>query len=176
LQSNSKKVLSFIQKNPGCYLRQIKRDLNISMGSVQYHSYQLQRQGKISFVKQGIHKFHFAAGIYQDKEKKVLQILNQETPREILLFIAEQKNISQSEIVKKLGISAPSINWHIKRLIALNIIDQIKDGKFRRYKLHDDDITVKYILELSDRRRPSMWDKWSNRMLETFLSLSTENE
>jgi predicted transcriptional regulator len=176
LQSNSKKVLSFIQKNPGCYLRQIKKDLNISMGSVQYHSYQLQRQGKISSVKQGIHKFHFAAGIYQDKEKKVLQILNQETPREILLFIAEQKNISQSEIVKKLGISAPSINWQIKRLIALNIIDQIKDGKFRRYKLHDDDITVKYILELSDRRRSSMWDKWSNRMVETFLSLSTENE
>ncbi|TLX84968.1 MAG: winged helix-turn-helix transcriptional regulator [Thaumarchaeota archaeon] len=34
---NKERILNFIQKNPGCYLRQIRNELALSMGSVQYH-------------------------------------------------------------------------------------------------------------------------------------------
>jgi len=33
---NTKKVLQFIQANPGSYLREIKRELGMAMGTVQY--------------------------------------------------------------------------------------------------------------------------------------------
>jgi predicted transcriptional regulator len=80
-------------------------------------------------------------------------VLNQETPREIILLIIEQGNPTQTDVVKRLGISAPSINWHVRRLIDLNLIDEAREGKYKRYKLRDDSIDSKYIEELLKTHR-----------------------
>jgi len=145
------------------------------MGSVQYHAYQLQKTGKITSSREGLYKIHFKSGAYQDDEKLLFRILNQETPREIILLIIEQKNPTQTDIVKKLRISAPSINWHVRRLIDLNLIEEVREGKYKRYKIRDNSIDSKYILELLKTHHPSLWNKWSNRLVEMFFSLSDEN-
>ena len=176
LNSNKERILRFIQNNPGCYLRQIRNELDLSMGSVQYHSYQLQKVGKITSTRQGLYKLHFQSGTFQDHDKTLLQVLNQETPREIILLIIEQGNPTQTDVVKRLGISAPSINWHVRRLIDLNLIDEVREGKYKRYKLRDDSIDSKYIEELLKTHHPTLWNKWSNRLAETFLSLSNEDK
>ena len=171
---NRERVLSYIQENPGCYLRQIRKELAISMGTVQYHSFQLQKMGKITTSKQGSYKLHFQSGIFQDHEKKILQVLNQESPREIILFIIEQKSPTQTDIVNRIGISAPSVNWHVRRLIAFNIIDEVREGGYKRYRLRDDIFASEHIVELLKNHRANFWNKWSNRMVDTFLSLSND--
>src|SRR3989304_5880210 len=105
--SNKERILQYIQNNPGCHLRQIRNELDLSMGSVQYHSYQLQKGGKITSMRQGLYKLHFQSGTFEDHEKVLLQVLNQETPREIILYIIEQGDPTQTDVVKRLGISAP---------------------------------------------------------------------
>ena len=40
---NAETILQFIQKNPGCHLREIKRVLDMSMGTIQYHLNLLER-------------------------------------------------------------------------------------------------------------------------------------
>ena len=168
--------MSFIQDNPGCYLRQIRNELALSMGSVQYHSYQLQKVGKITSTRQGLYKLHFQSGTFQDHEKKIFQVLNQETPREIIMFIIEQRDPTQTDITKRLGISAPSINWHVRRLIDFKIVDEVRDGKYKRYKLSDNSIYSRYIVEVLKTHHPNLWNKWSNRLAEMFLSLSDEDK
>jgi len=174
--SNKERIFRFIQTNPGCYLRQIRNELDLSMGSVQYHSYQLQKGGKITSTRQGLYKLHFQSGAFQEHEKTLLQVLNQETPREIILFIVDQGYPTQTDIVRKLGISAPSINWHVRRLIDLNLIDEVREGKFKRYKLRDNSIDSRYIVELLKKHHPNLWSKWSSRLVEMFLSLSEAEE
>lgn len=169
--SNNEKILNYIRKNPGCYLRQIGNELKLSMGSVQYHAYQLQKIGKITSTRQGLYKLHFQSGTYQDHEKKIIRVLNQETPREIVLYVIEQKNPTQTDIVKRLGLSAPSINWHVKRLIHLKILEVVRDGKYKRYMLNQNSIEIEYVVRLLKTHHPSIWNKWSNRMVEIFLSL-----
>jgi predicted transcriptional regulator len=146
------------------------------MGSVQYHAYQLQKSGKITSTRQGLYKLHFQSGVFQDHEMKIFQVLNQETPREILMFIIEQKNPTQTDIVNRLEISAPSINWHVRRLIDLDIIYEVKEGKYKRYTLRDNFIDSKYIAGLLKAHHPNLWNKWSNRLVEMFLSLSDEDK
>jgi len=146
------------------------------MGSVQYHAYQLQKSGKITSTRQGLYKLHFQSGVFQDHEMKIFQVLNQETPREILMFIIKQKNPTQTDIVNRLEISAPSINWHVRRLIDLDIIYEVKDGKYKRYTLRDTFIDSKYIAELLKTHHPNLWNKWSNRLVEMFLSLSDQDK
>ena len=141
------------------------------MGTAQYQLARLEKIGKITSTKKGLYKYYFPSGIFQDNEKHILQVLNQETAREILMFIIERKNPTQSDIVNKIGISAASVNWHVRRLIAFKIIDELREGKYKRYQLYDLDDS-KYIVALLKNYYPSIWDKWSNRLAEMFLSLS----
>lgn len=164
----------FIQTNPGCYLRQIRSGIELFMGSVQYHSHHLEKVGKITSIRKGLYKLHFQSGVFQDHEKNIIQVLNQETPREILLFIIEQKNPTQTDIVYRLGISAPSVSWQIKRLIDFKIVHEVREGKYKRYKLNANLVDSEYIVKVLKTHHPNLWNKWSNRLAEMFLSLSIQ--
>ena len=171
MQGNEGKVLRFIQEKPGCHLRLIKNELGISIGSVQYQLLRLENMRRITSSRQGSYKFYFAFGVFKDNEKNILQVLRQETAGEILMFIIEGKNPTQTDIANSIGISAASVNWHVRRLIDFKIIEGVKKGKYTRYQLsHTSD--SKYIVTLLKNYYPSIWNKWSNRLAEMFLSLS----
>jgi len=167
------KVLCFIQDNPGCHLRRIKREIDISMGTVQYHLHKLEKMGRVTSTRRGLYKYYFPAGLFRENQKEILEVLTHETARKILMFIIEQKSPTQTDIVNSVRISARSISWHVGRLIALKMIREIKDGKYKRYQLQDD---AKDILTLLRSYYPSVWDKWSMRVVEMFLSLSSSRE
>lgn len=167
------KVLCFIQNNPGCHLRRIKREIDISMGTVQYHLHKLEKMGRVTSTRRGLYKYYFPAGLFEENEKEILEVLTHETARKILMFIIEQKSPTQTDIVNSVRISARSISWHVGRLIALKMIREIKDGKYKRYQLQDD---AKDVLTLLRSYYPSVWDKWSMRVVEMFLSLSSSRE
>jgi len=171
--NNTTRVLDHIQNNPGCHLRQIKRDLVLGMGTIQYHLNLLEKQGKITSERHNLHRYYFPIGIFSQNERDILKIMNQETAREILLIILEKKNPTQTDIANLLKISSPSVNWHIKRLMELNLIREIKDGRFKRY---DFDVDTKYIVSLMKNYHPNIWDRWSNRLAEMFLTLSREEK
>ena len=167
------KVLYFIQDNPGCHLRRIKREIGISMGTVQYHLHKLEKMGRVTSTRRGLYKYYFPSGLFRENEKEILEVLTHETARKILMFIIEQKSPTQTDIVNSVRISARSISWHVGRLIALKMIREIKDGKYKRYQLQDD---AKDILTLLRSYYPNVWDKWSMRVVEMFLSLSSSRE
>jgi len=170
--SNTIRVLQYIQENPGSHLRQIKRELTMSMGTIQYHLNLLEKQGKISSERQNLHKYYFPIGLFEQNERDVLKILNQETAREILLLILEKKKPTQTDIANIIEISSASVNWHIKRLLELGLIIKQQDGKFKRYTLG---IDTKHVVSLMKNYHPNIWNKWSNRLAEMFLSLSKED-
>lgn len=163
----------FIEENPGCHLRKIKKELHLAMGTVQYHLDKLEKAGRITSQKQGLHKYYFLVGAFEENEKQLLEVLSNETARDMLMFIIEQKYPSQSEISKHIGISSPSVSWQIRRLLDYGIIDEIKEGRFKRYKLHGDS---KHIVALLKNYYPGIWNRWSNRLAEIFLSLSQGEE
>ena len=172
-QDNTEKILQFIKQNPGCHLRQIKRELKISMGTLQYHLNLLEKNGKITSDKHSLHRYYFPIGLFQDNEKNVLKILNKETERDILMFIIERKNPTQTEIVDAIQISAPSVNWHISNLIQLSLLREERDGKFKRYVFSGN---PDHIISLMKQYHTPIWDRWSGRLAEMFLSFSGDKQ
>jgi predicted transcriptional regulator len=168
------KVFHFIQENPGCHLRKVKRSMSISMGTVQYQLDKLEKLGRITSTRRGLYKYYFPVGLFKENEKEILEVLTQETARKILMYIIEQKNPTQTDIVNSVRISARSVSWHVGRLINLQIIREIKDGRYKRYQLHGTD--PNFIITLLRNYYPSIWDKWSMRVVEMFLSLSGGKE
>lgn len=143
----------------------------MSMGTIQYHLNLLEKQGKVSSEKHNLHKYYFPIGLFEKNEREVLKILNQETAREILLLILEKKNPTQTDIVNIIKISSASVNWHIKKLLELGLVLENRDGKFKRYTLG---IDSKHVVSLMRNYHPNIWNVWSNRLAEMFLSLSKE--
>jgi predicted transcriptional regulator len=172
LGDTADKILQFIQQNPGWHLRKIKVMMHISLGTAQYHLDRLEKMGRITSTRLGLHKHYFPIGIFQENEKEILKVLGQETTREILMLIIERQAPTQTDIVNIIGISAASVNWHIKHLINFKLIDEIKEGKYKRYQLRDREASSRYISMLMRNYYPSIWDNWSNRLAEIFLSLS----
>jgi predicted transcriptional regulator len=172
LGETADRILQFIQNNPGCHLRGIKDMIQISQGTVQYHTDRLEKMGRITSTTSGLYKHYFPVGVFQNNEKEILQILSQETTRQILMYIVEQKSPTQTDIVNSVGISASSVNWHMKRLVEFRLVEEIKEGKYKKYQLHDRKISSQYITALMRNYYPAIWEKWSDRLIEIFLSFS----
>jgi predicted transcriptional regulator len=172
LGETAEKILQFIHANPGCHLRKIKEMIHVSQGTVQYHTDRLEKMGKISSTRSGLYKHYFRVGIFQRNEKEILQILGQETTRQIMMFIVEQQVPTQTDIVNSIGISPSSVNWHMRRLVAIGLIEEIKEGKYKRYQLQDRKISSKYMVTLMRNYYPAIWEKWSDRLIDIFLSMS----
>lgn len=171
--SNTIKVLQFIQNNPGCHLRYIKREIKMSMGTVQYHLNLLEKQGKIYSEKQNFHKYYFQIGLFEQNQRDILKILNQETAREIIMMILEKTNPTQSEIAARVGIAQASISWHLKRIEETGLVKSIQDGKSKRYKLN---IPAQQIVSIMKNYHPNLWNKLSNRLAEMFFTMSSGAE
>jgi predicted transcriptional regulator len=139
------------------------------MGTVQYHLDKLEKAGRISSQRQGLHKYYFVVGAFEENEKQLLEVLSNETAREILMFIIEQNAPSQGKISRHMAISSASVAWQVKRLQDYRLIDEIKEGKFKRFKLRGDS---KQVVSFLKNYYPSIWNRWSNRLAKMFLSLS----
>jgi predicted transcriptional regulator len=174
VKGTAEKMLLFIQGNPGCHLRRIRTTMGISMGTVQYQLDKLEKMGKVTSSRRGLYKYYFPAGLFKENEKEIFEVLTHETARKILLFIIEQKNPTQTDIMNSVRITGRSASWHVGHLIDLKIIREIKDARYKRYQLYESD--PKYIITLLRNYYPSIWDKWSIRVVEMFLSLSSSRE
>jgi predicted transcriptional regulator len=170
------RILRFVQLNPGRHLRKIKENMGVSMGTAQYHLEKLERMGRVVSIRRGLYKLYFPVGIFHENEKEILRVLSQETSREILLFIIEEQAPTQTEIVNRVGISAATVSWYVKRLIEYKLIDEIKEGRYKRYRLRNRESSSRYITILMRNYYPNIWDKWSSRLVETFLSLSRSDD
>ena len=171
-EETAERILLFVQNNPGCYLRKIKEMIQISQGTVQYHTDRLEKAGKITSTRSGLYKHYFPVGVFEKNEKEILQTLGQETARRILMILVEQHTPTQTDIVKNTRLSPSSINWHMRRLIDLRLVMEIKEGKHRIYQLEDRKATSKYITALMRNYYPAIWEKWSDRLIDIFLSMS----
>ena len=171
VEGNAKRVLRYVLEHPGCYLRQIRRALDISMGTTQYHLILLEKSGRVTSNKHGFFRYYFPAGVFRDREKILLEVLSHKTARDILILIIEQKNPTQSEIAAKIRVTAPSVSWHVARLTESRVITESREGKYKRYQLQGD---PQQVVSLMKTYYPSLWDKWSDRLAEIFLSLSPD--
>ena len=176
MPDNSARVFEFIYKNPGCHFRLIKKELTLSMGTVQYQLNKLEKDGKINSVDKGFYKFYYPSGIFQEYEKEILQILSNESLREVFLYILEKKNPTKGEIASHLNISYSSTSWHTDKLISYDMITQSKDGKFIRYSINARQFpNIPKIIKLLQNYYKGLWAKWANRLAEMFLLLSDKD-
>ena len=84
--TNRERILQFIKNKPGCHLRQIRKDVKISMGSTQYNLNILEKVGKITSARKGMYKYYFPIGIFHNNEKNLLNLKSRNEPRNFNVY------------------------------------------------------------------------------------------
>lgn len=163
-------VLDYIKIHPGSHLRQIKRDLDLSMGVVQYHLYTLERERRILSRRGGLHKRFYPTLTFSEHQQQVLDVLSQETERDLLIYLLQNPNATQKELAEYAQISGGTTNWHMKRMIASGLVGVRREGQFLKYVVNGD---KEEILKLVKGYHPSTWASWADRFANAIGEVSS---
>lgn len=157
-------ILQFIMDNPSTHLRKIQKSLGYSMGTTQYHVYRLEKEGKIISKTNGFYKNYFHVGIFLKND--IMTVLNQESPRKIILFLLQNEPCNHGEIAQGIGLTSSTVSWHMKKLIELGVIDLRYNGKFSIYSIKNKD----EVIPLLRHYKSSTWNELINNMTDLFSS------
>lgn len=175
-QSRRPQILGFIKTHPGAHLREIKRELNLAMGVIQYHLYGLEKEQKIISRRRGLYKRFYPILVFGDGQLEILDVLSQETERDLLLFLIQNPDATQKELSEYAEISRGSINWHMRRLSDSGLVEATHAGSNVRYLVRG---SHSEILALLRNYHPMVWEKWADRLAGVLTEISevrTEEE
>jgi len=169
LCDNKTRIYEYIKNTPGSHLRKISKELDIALGDTQYHLSMLQKSGSIKSKRMGIYKVYFSVSILEGRDESILATLQQETPREIILYLVEKPGATQGEVADHIGFSPSTINWHMSNLIEIGLVSSFKDKQAVRYHIKG---SVKDIIGLLKVYHPKIWNRLSSRLADLFLDLA----
>lgn len=171
-ESTKDRVYDFIAKHPGSYFRELLRSLGIGTGNLQYALETLEHEGRITTIRVGSYK-HFYPSDVDEEKKKILGILSQESPREILLFLSRKPGACQTDVAKEIKCSSPTARWYLVRLESLGLIWSRRQGAVVKYYANT---SVPELARLLQAYRPAIWTKYADRMADLMRTFDESDD
>ncbi|MDD4566982.1 EPS-associated transcriptional regulator, MarR family [Methanoculleus chikugoensis] len=132
-------IYDHIRAHPGIRLGTLAEDLGINRGTLRYHLGRLQEFGMVAATAVGGQTGYFEnRQRYSELEAKVLIHLKNPNTREILFTLLEKPGASRRDLAERLGITASSVSWHLRRLRGDGVVLREKSGADVRYTLSGD--------------------------------------
>ena len=160
--------MEYVGAHPGVHLREIKRGLKLGMGTVQYHLYTLEREGKVVSRRQGLRKRFYQSHAFGERQQQILDVLAQEPERDILLYVVEKGGATQKSLADHMGMSPATINWHMKRLGVAGLVEIKHEGQFVRYAASADRAEVMRLLRAY---HPAIWERLADRLADLLAEI-----
>lgn len=120
-----RKIYNFILKYPGLHLREISRKMDISYSTLKYHLNFLEKRELINKKSERRYNKYYVSCKIGRNEKKILGILQESTPRHIIFFLLVGITSHQNEISKYLEKHPTTIEFHLKKLLDLDIVETV---------------------------------------------------
>jgi DNA-binding transcriptional ArsR family regulator len=81
------------------------------------------------------------------RDQELLGLLRQEVPFKIIMHLLFNSHCSRDELAKDLKLHPPTIYYHIKKLLELDLITpvEIKEGKFISWQEHKPTVFIKPV-------------------------------
>jgi len=128
------RIYDYIRKNPGVHYSDIANETGINRGTLRYHLAILKMQKVIvPYKTRGRIHYFLNESTYGEKEKVALAALKNEKHRRIISEILSSGQITHGKLAENIGVSAPTINWHIRHLKEEGIVRADTDGRHTTY-------------------------------------------
>ena len=180
-----RKIYKAILENPGIHQRELVRKTNIAYGTLRYHTRRLIKHGMITKKYEKGYMRYFVSNKIDKKDKEILNLLRQDIPRKILMLLLVQKSyysLTKEQIRNtgntkfwekntdferyKIKLNLTTINYHLKKLIDVGVVERIREGRKISYRIADED----KIIDLIIRYQESLDDSIVNDVIDWFSS------
>lgn len=130
------RIYDHIRQNPGIHLHGLSCETGIAMGTLRYHLNILRMTHKITIAEDAATvRFYENSGTYNETEQQILKHLRNQTTQRILYALLAHPDVTRNELACEVGITGPSITWHMKRLENDRIIMTKKTGRSVVYEI-----------------------------------------
>ncbi len=150
-----KKIYDSVRKFPGLHLRELARQLELSVPLVDYHLNFLEKYGLVTGILDEQYKRFYPrdplgaeqkTDMLSAEEKRIVALLRQRMPLQIVLFIFKNGTVQHKDMVPIMGISPSTLSHHLNKLLRRGILVKSSSGKERGYRLANEGQVARLLL------------------------------
>lgn len=164
-----RRIYEHLQKTPGAHMREIGRDLDIAMGTLEYHLHYLVKADLLTIRQDARYTRYFATGELSRREKDILAVLRQKVPRQISAHLLLAPGSSHGTLLTHFELSASTLTFHLKKLLKNDIAVQEKAGRENLYTIVEPDLVGRVLIT----HRASFFDDVIDRFADVWLGLES---
>lgn len=157
-----KETFEHVRDNPGIHFSQLKRDLDMETGLLQYHLRELEGYDVLESEEYQGKRRVFVARELDSQERQILAMLRYETTRRILLFLLEAGFARNSDIAEEIGVTPATVSWHLSNLVDDGVVERRKEDRTPRYHVANEELTVQLLV----RYQESFIDRTVDRIID----------
>lgn len=162
-----RRIFQHVQKFPGAHMREIGRELDIPMGTLEYHLHYLAKADLLTTRQDARYTRYFATGELSRRDKDVLAVLRQKVPRQIAAHLLLEPGSSHGALLTKFALAPSTLSFHIKKLLASGIVSQEKSGRENLYRVVEPELVSRVLIQ----HRESFFDDVIDRFAEVWQGL-----
>lgn len=132
-------------------MREIQRELDLSIALAEYHLRVLERAGLVTSTTQEGYKRYYPApeeggrGL-GGQERRVLGVLRQAIPLKVTLLLMRDGRATNKEMAEALGLSPSRLSFHVKKLLGAGVVRRLPRSEGRGYELEDPETTLRLLV------------------------------
>lgn len=168
---NRRKIYESIESSPGIHLRELQRNLDMPLTTLEYHLSYMVRKKIIYSESDTYYKRYYARPI-EEEDKKVLSALRQKRLREIVLLIISHGKAKYQFMADYLKIPHSTLSFYLKYLVDNGILLKEKIGYETIYTVKDENQVAKVITAY----KASFFDKLIDKTIAMWLETYTREE
>lgn len=153
-------------------MREIGRDLDIPMGTLEYHLHYLVKSNLLVIRQDPRYTRYFAEGELSRRDKDVLAVLRQKVPRQIAAHLLLAPGSSHGALLAKFALAPSTLSFHIKKLVSAGIVAQQKSGRENLYTVVEPELVARVLVQ----HRESFFDDVIDRFAEVWQGLEPRAE
>lgn len=141
-----RRIYDFLTANPGVHLRRIGQVLGMSTGMLSYHLGYLERNGLLKSDEDGHRKRYFIARGLAEAQRRILAILRQDVPRQIVLELLMHGERTFGELQLSVGVSKSTLSYHLQKLMGRELLLRAKRERESVFSIKDMEEVRKLLL------------------------------
>lgn len=156
---NRRRIAEHVRRHPAVHLRQVARDLDLAVGTVEHHLHLLERHGLVQRRRAAGHACYFAAGrdAVDARDWRLVTVLRRRPQRLILRALGAQATLGLPELASRCGMSPAAAAYHVRALLAAGHIEALRLGARRLLRATSRQAVAGALLAFDDAQPAPRW-------------------
>lgn len=123
-------IFNAVCGTPGLGVHEVSRAAGVSYSTATYHLERLVSAGMIVMTLDGNKLCYYQnGGAFTETERRILPLVKNDEAAELYEAILDSPGTYRAALAERLGVTATTVNWHLRRLREAGLVDEHRTGR-----------------------------------------------